>query len=625
MELENFTDNFIDNFFSENNIDDENFFNKLEAKIKAGQTKLKSEVEMLMKENEYNAKTMNETKDSYFEKLDQITHLHNNYEYRVDLLNKHYSEKLAYISILSNKLSDFEKFTSNISYANKIFDLIALLNESEDINKVMPDIFINNEKMLDEGIEIYEAFRQLIDVTQTLYPNFNKNFKVIETKMKQCIQDSIKEFYESNDLDKLEKLLKVTEVLNSDFIIEFYVEYILDSMGLNSIINSVKNMSYDKMSNELYSHLFKIIDEFHENIIKTGNLQYGYESSKIYLLFPEVKQKLVIGSLVKQISKKLNEFRTILVTERGKADEVYVKIIEYIYPKSLQFIKDFKDNLKFTKTDLWNTIDQDTTLFLRGIEAVYMNKERNILNNFISFFFDSKLKKVSEIKRNYENKLITIEQFQNDTLSLIQETSLSILVEHTTTTIKRYHTLIGNKDERVDLTESYCKSILDSIKGVIESYYNLVKMLLTEREKLNCLLSEQQYYILYKLNFILNDFSQIFLNELKDFFRSIKFYDELEDSVKRRVDQIKFNLDQLFSQLLSYTSGTLNQMLKLIKYKETYVVKSSLEVYSVEIDKVLNFLRPLFTTVTSILKKFFFFIFRWSKTGRNSTKRECFN
>ena len=57
-----------------------------------------------------------------------------------------------------------------------------------------------------------------------------KDLEKIEQKMKECIQNSIKDFYENNEFNKLEKLMKVTEVLNSDFIIEMYVNYIISCM-----------------------------------------------------------------------------------------------------------------------------------------------------------------------------------------------------------------------------------------------------------------------------------------------------------------------------------------------------------------------------------------------------------
>src|SRR6185437_12423131 len=101
--------------------------------------------------------------------------------------------------------------------------------------------------------------------------------------------------------------------------------------------------------------------------------------------------------------------------------------------------------LAYSKTDLWNNMDQETNIFLRGLEAVYMNKERNLLHSFIKVNYEIKLRKVSEVKKNYESKTITIEQFQNDSFDLIQSTNFSILHKFSVETINRYHKLIGNK------------------------------------------------------------------------------------------------------------------------------------------------------------------------------------
>src|SRR5690349_12341676 len=98
MDYTNYTDNLIEEYFKDNNIDDDNFLSNLEETIKQSQMKISVDFDKIMKENEVNSKTVNETKDMYFEKLDLITNLYNNFEFRVDHLNKHYSDKLSYIS-----------------------------------------------------------------------------------------------------------------------------------------------------------------------------------------------------------------------------------------------------------------------------------------------------------------------------------------------------------------------------------------------------------------------------------------------------------------------------------------------------------------------------------------------
>jgi hypothetical protein len=599
MDYTNFADNLVERFFEENKLEDEEFLTKLEGRIKTSQVMVSGLLEKLLKENEQNARIANETKDEYFEKLDQITGLYNNFEHRVDMLNKHYADKLSYISVLSKSLGNFERFDSNIKFANKIFEHIAKLNASEDVNSILPDIFKDTDLILDEGVEIFEAYRQLVDVAARDYPVFAKNFKVIEVKMKECLQDCIKNFYEHDELNKLEKLMKITEVYHSDFIIEMYVNYIIESMNLNFIIKSLKNISYDNMSNEMFSHVFKIIDEFYDNIIKGVMVQYGYEASKIYLIFPESKQKIVIGILVSLLSKTIEEFRHILITEKDKSEEVYVKIIEYIYPQSQKFVNSFRDTLNYSKTDLWNNIQQETSIFLREIESVYMNKERNILKNFLAKNFENKTKEAVNIKRSYEGKNMNIETFQNELFDLIMSTNFLVINKFTVESISRYETLIGNKEEQLDLVDTLCKSILDTVKTLLETYCNIIKTVYVERERNNCQLAEPQYFILGRLNLLVDEFNRVFMFDLKDAFKKINFFDAIEDSLKKRINLLKNALDQTYLQLSTYTSGNMNVILKQIRYKETYNVTKVVNDYMIsnEVEKVSNFLKPIFITV----------------------------
>jgi hypothetical protein len=617
--MKNFADNLIERYFEENKLEDDEFLPKLESTIKSSQVKVSGLLEKLLKENEQNALIANNTKEEYFHKLDCITGLYNNFESRVDLLNKHYADKLSYISVLSKSLGNFERFDSNIKFANKIFEHITRLNSSEDVNAVLPDIFKDPDLMLEEGVEVFEAFRQLVDVASRDYPVFVKNFKVIEAKMKECLQDSIKNFYEQDELNKLEKLMGITEIYHSDFIIEMYVNYVIDSMNLNFIIKSLKNISYDHMGNEMFSHVFKIIDEFYENIIRGVMVQYGYQASKIYLIFPERKQKIVIGILVNNLSKKIDEFRRILISEKDKSEEVYVKIIEYIYPQSQKFVFSFRDTLNFSKTDLWNNIQQETSIFLREIESVYMNKERNILRNFLSKNFESKTKEAVNIKRSYESKQMNIEQFQNELFDLIMSTNFLVINKFTMESIGRYGTLIGNKEEQIDLVDTLCKSILDTVKTLLETYCNIIKTVYVEREKNNCTLSEPQYFILGRLNHLVDEFNRVFMFDLRDLFKRINFFDTIDDVLKKRINLLKNILDQTYLQLSTYTSSNMNIILKQIKYKETYNVSKVVNDYMIsnEVEKVSNFLRPIFITVS-----FLFNEFRSQKTGQIIIKRK---
>jgi hypothetical protein len=165
-------------------------------------------------------------------------------------------------------------------------------------------------------------------------------------------------------------------------------------------------------------------------------------------------------------------------------------------------------------------------------------------------------------------------------------------------TIGRYNNLIGNKDEKTDLIETFCKNVFDSIQNLLTDYCNLTKFLILEREKNNFPLTERHYYFLNRIFFFNSEFRQIFLFELKDFFKMVKFWDVIEDYVNRCVKKVELGIESLFSQLNSYTSCELNKLLKTIKYKETYHVTSTEDyAVSLEMDRICNFLRPLFITV----------------------------
>jgi len=267
MDYRNYTDNLIEDYFEANNIDDSNFFIKLEDKLKASQKDLQFELQNLLILNQSHSKNLQETKETYSTKLDEITNQYNNFEVKVDSLNKHYSEKLAYISVLSKNLSEFELFSHNIDFASRIFNYLQTLN-SPDLDKVIPDIFTNPEKIVEEGVEIFEALRQLIDIAGKDYPYFVSNFNVIQKKILDTVKESIKECYENNELNRLERIMKVTEIINSDFIIDMYVDYIIESLNINQIINSLKEINFIRISDQLLKQIFGFIDDFHDKFFR---------------------------------------------------------------------------------------------------------------------------------------------------------------------------------------------------------------------------------------------------------------------------------------------------------------------------------------------------------------------
>ena len=605
----NYTDNLIDSIFDKNDdIESANYFNDLSTQIQQGQISLQNELNQMIKDDELNTKKINEKKELYIEKLDIIKNLHNNFENRVEVLNQLYSDKLAYISLLSKNLFEFEKCKTNIEYANKIFEYINELNKGEDLSKIqIPEIFNDPEKILTEGIEIYLSFQQLIDSCAATHElsNFISNFGQIENKIKQTIKKSINEYYVQNDWEKLQRMLQVTEVINSDMIIDLYVSFIIeDIMKLDEYTESIKKVNFknENISEELFSLIFKIADEFHESLLQISSDQFGSEFSKIFLLFPEVRQKLIISSMVTGSFKKMNTFRQMFLNEQDKSDETYVRIVQYFYPKTIKFLEEYKKVLEYSKTDLISSIEQETNICLRGIEAIYMNKERSLLNSFLESSYTSKINKIAELKNIYHanskakgnNPTGNIIQILNDTFELISSTNFSNLHKQSSISIRRYNLLIKNKEEKEDLTETFCKEVFDSIQTLLLAYCSLNKFIILECEKKSFPINQQHFLLLSKINYCNTQFKQIFLYELRDFFRKVKFYDIIEEYVYKCAEKVDLGIENLFNELNSYTSIEFAATLKTINYKVIYKLSSSFsKTNTEEFDNIGSFIIPI--------------------------------
>lgn len=595
-----YTDALIEQFFTQNNLDakPEEFYKDITVFIQSNQEILQNHLNQMLKDDELNTKKINEKKEIYLEKLDFIKNLHNNFEGKIENLNQLYSDKLAYISLLSKSLFEFEKYKRNMAFAKEMFNYITILNSSDDITKIaIPEIFTDPDKILSDGIEVYLSFRQLLD-SCSKYPNFISNFRQLETRLKASIKLSISDCYKANDFIRLQTMMSVTEILSSDIIIDLYINYILDDiMKLSDYIESINkaNFKTNNISEELFTLIFKIADEFHESILKYSTDQFGSEYSKIYLLFPESRQKIIIGTMVMASLKKINEFRRIFISESDKCEETYVRLIEYIYPKSLFFLSEYKKALEFSQSDLSSSLEQETSIFLRSVEAIYMSKERNLINGFIQSSYHSKIKKIAEIKNAYQSKTMPIESLQSDFYDLISFTNFSMLHKKSKITISRYNVLIQNKEEKEDLIETFCKEVFDSIQELLIEYCSTGKFILQECEKKAFPLGERHYVYLSSINSCSNEFKRIFLYELRDFFRSVKFYETIECYVSKCVTKIEVGIDNLFSELNSYSSIEFAKILKMIKYKDIYKISTNNPIQiTAEFDRICAFIKPLF-------------------------------
>ena len=189
--------------------------------------------------------------------------------------------------------------------------------------------------------------------------------------------------------------------MRNDLITNLYVDYIVeDVMKLKEQKESMKKVQFsiDGISEDLFTLIFKQADNFHETILINADAQFGKEYSKIYLLFPESQYKIISSIMINTFIKYLTEFRTIFISERNKNEETFVRIVQYIYPKTVSFNEQFKNIVQFTKTDLEGALEQETNIFLRTVEGIYMNKEKNLLEFFITSSYKNLVNQMKTMK-----------------------------------------------------------------------------------------------------------------------------------------------------------------------------------------------------------------------------------
>ena len=609
----NYSDKLIENFFEKNNFESPNFFNDIAKEIQHGQIELNNELENMIKDDKINTKKLNIKKEEYIKKLDLIKDFHNNFEEKVNNLNELYSDKLSYVSLLSKNLFEFEKVNKNIEFTKKSYEIIKILNETEDLLKI-PEIFRDSEKILTEGVEMYLSFKNLLETMKKKpeYSNFVNNIEKIEDKIKNHAKESIKKFYNEDDYEQLQNMFLVTETIHNEFLIDLYVNFITtDLMKLDESIQSIEKVKFnlESVSEELFTLIFKISDDFHENILNFSSEQFGTEYSKIYLLFPESRQKLVISKLVSKCLEKLNKFRENFIDDTNKNDETFVRIVHFIYPKENKFLEKFKQILIYSKSDLGINLEQETNIFLRTVEAVYMSKEKSLINNFIETTYKNKILKLLEMKEEYlesmkikknKNNNFCMEKLLNDFFNLIQGTNFSALYNKSNVIIGRYNILISRKEEKNDLIETFCREVFDSIENLLSEFCNLEKFIINESLKKDFEINEKYFLLLSKIHYCNSQFKQIFIYDLREFFRNLNFMEIIEDYVENCTNKIELNIDNLFSDLNSFVSINFTKLLKSIKYKENYKIKkNNLIECSSDFEKIYNFLLKFFTAINN--------------------------
>ena len=616
INFNNYTDDIIETFFSKNNFDDSpNFFYDLASEMQNGQRHINHKLKKIIKDDEMNNSKLAQKKQEYISKLENIKKNNLSFEQKVNDLNELYCEKLSYISLISKNLYEYEKFHKNIDFSVKLFDYINMLNKTDNyVELKLPPSLVDSELIIEEGIEIYLAFKEIQQTCKNKpgYENFVKNFSTLEEKIKNTIKYKIAKSYSENNLQKLRNIFNVTEIMRNDLITNLYVDYIVeDVMKLNEQKESMKKVQFsvDGISEDLFTLIFKQADSFHETILINADTQFGKEYSRIYILFPESQFKIVSSIMINTFIKYLTEFRTIFISERNKNEETFVRIVQYIYPKTVSFNEQFKNIVQFTKTDLEGALEQETNIFLRTVEGIYMNKEKNLLEFFVTSSYKNLVNQMKKLKAEFSEikkgklkgeKLTNfVLDYINRLYDSIQSTNFSKLNEKTKSTINRYNILIKSKSEKKDLTETFCKEVFDSIQELLIAYCDVFKLILEESMKKNQNVIDKHFQILSKIDYYKSQYKLIFLSELKDFFKQVKFYNEIEDYIIKSIYQIDIEIDSAFSNLNSFLSSEYNKILNTIRYKDTYKKsKNNPENTNTEEGKkIIDFLRKIFNNV----------------------------
>lgn len=603
MDYKNFTDNLIDKFFETSKLDDINFYDKLDKVIKTSNTHLNSELNRLTFEFEKNSEIDTKQTDEYKDKLQEITLIYNNFEGKLDNLNNHYHNKLAYISTLSTYLGEFEKFNKNIIFAHKIFEKLNEFNTNDQVSINNYDIFTDPNKLIEEGIEVFHALHQIVESCEKDFPIFAKNFKNMDMKIKENIQNSIRDFYENNELHKLEALFKVTDLISPDMIIEMYVKLILEQMNLNFLINSLKKISLENISNEMFNQIFRIIEEFHSSIIKNAEEQFGNKKSKIFLIFPESRHKEVISFLVKEFQQVLKEFRDVFNNYDTKKNihEAVINLIEHIYPDSIEFVDKFKKTLEYIESDLWNEIKNDTNIFLQILHSAFQARQSILNKYFILENSTNKINLIQNFNKEYNSKAINLDVLQEKVFDVIYKDELSLYLKFCNLSIERYNKFLGSSQEKEDGIEEFYKQVVKSITDKIKIFSDAIVYIVIEKDKVKTNINNLHFHVFYTIGHLVAEFQSIFLYELKPVFvKTCKIFPNIEEHMKMTIKSLTSEaLKPLFDRIWASMDNYTKTIYKDFKYKEAYYTNSN-KIENMKIgcvERLVIFLKPIFTVV----------------------------
>ena len=712
----NYVDNIIESFFSNNKFessDTDDYFNNLLQYLKDADLYIDENISYMSNINKKNQKDIILNKDTFKEKLDLITVLFNNYELRVDALNQSYSEKLGYSYLLSKEIQEYENLNNNIDFAIKVFNNIDFLNTCNELSQSnnnsfkLPDIFTDINKLIDEGIEIYEAIKSIyytyIINKKKDYNLFVKNYNYLETKITDNIEKSIKEYYENQNYDKLEKLFSFTENYSSDSIIETYCNFIIENSGLNFKLKSVKSIKFEDIDNfnnvikteynqqntnninlsnnyspmklnnnnkrnkysnsnnvndSMLNEVKKNILSFHESIVKECNIQFGSLSGKIFLLFPQSKYNIAISNFFHSVLNLILDIRKYIENENDKSVDTYLKLAEFIIEETNVFTKEikkiitnisnnaanndnalsyvdiekenkcdnnnFKYNNKKNNLNLISRLDQDTDLFIRGIEGTYIRKEEEFYTEHIikqinlnltdpirrlKFCFTEDLKKIesnkeykslseAEKQARYSN-LLTV--FYQNIFEIIKKTNFSFLCRGVEDILIRIVKIIKTKKDKDDMLSNCIIDIITSLKNALILFCDSLEFIIDQSNKFNSIflhyydsniinikenncfrLTYDYYFVFARINIILEDFKYIFTQEKKSVLREYTLYnfsnfvDEIDILVHKEHTSINQRISSLYLKIQSKLVSEINLVLNRISVKDMYKSKKIL-------------------------------------------------
>ena len=443
------------------------------------------------------------------------------------------------------------------------------------------------------------------------YNNFINNFSEIEKKVKDSIIFSIQEYYNENNFEQLQKMMKVTEVIHNDFIIQLYVFFILnDIMKLEELIVKAKNINLngESINEEIIYSFFNVSDEFHNNLIKYSNEQFGTEYSKIFLIFPETRQRIIITSMVKFSLEKLDSFRKLFTDYENKSNETYIKMALYIYEKTINFVKEYQEILSFSNCDLSSTLEQNTNIFLGEISSIYRTKDKMAINYFLESSYKSKIRNLVSIQDSYftsvkgkKNKNNELNEFMtklsNDTLSIIESTNFSVLLKKSKDSISKYNILIQNSIERKEEMYEFFKDLFDTITLLICEYAKGLKLIIEECSKKNFPLEDVLFNIFSKIDYCKLQYKQIFLYDLREVFRNADIYEEIEDNINSSIEKIDLELDNSFNEFSTLLSLEYEKKYNNIKIKEIYKISDEESEVSKEFSLISIFLNKIFNAI----------------------------